>query len=268
MVRDSLRRGPSYRRSRPRPLPPGTLRSGVHASFTLPEGDPEPVEIELELTTAVEAPPSPGCAGLGEGVDTEYMRTVDFKSPSLSDFWGRDIVLNACVLLPFGFEDLAHANASYPLVVAHGHYSPEWFAGPGWAETPPECDPAVDGYDCVEAQYAYHLYQNWTSADFSGSRMLVVTINHPVPLFDDSYAIDSANLGPYGTAINKELVPEIESRFRGIGAGWARGLFGGSTGGWESAATLIMYPDDYAYVTATATATATRQLTPFASFSS
>jgi hypothetical protein len=41
-----------------------------------------------------------------------------------------------------------------------------------------------------------------------GSRMLVMTINHPVPLFDDSYAVNSASLGPYGDAIVTELIPE------------------------------------------------------------
>ena len=25
----------------------------------------------------------------------------------------------------------------------------------------------------------------------------MITINHPVPFFDDSYAVDSANVGPY-----------------------------------------------------------------------
>ena len=37
-------------------------------------------------------------------------------------------------------------------------------------------------------------------------------------------------------------MPAIEKRFRGIGAGWARGVFGGSTGGWESAATMVAGP--------------------------
>ena len=57
--------------------------------------------------------------------------------------------------------------------------------------------------------------------------------------------MNSANLGPYGDAINKELIPEIERRFRGIGAGWARFTYGGSTGGWEALATQVFYPDMY-----------------------
>ena len=76
-------------------------------------------------------------------------------------------------------------------------------------------------------------------------RFLVIEIEHANPYYDDSYAVNSANLGPYGDAINKELIPEIERRFRGIGAGWARFTYGGSTGGWEALATQVFYPDMY-----------------------
>jgi len=41
------------------------------------------------------------------------------------------------------------------------------------------------------------------------------------------------------------LIPEIEKRFRGLGAGWARFTYGGSTGGWEALATQVFYPDMY-----------------------
>jgi hypothetical protein len=100
------------------------------------------------------------------------------------------------------------------------------------------------GYPGVDDLYAYYLYKNWTMSDsgpFHGARMLVITVNHPVPFFDDSYAINSANMGPYGDAIVYDLIPEVERRFRGIGQGWARGVFGGSTGGWESLATQVLY---------------------------
>ena len=57
--------------------------------------------------------------------------------------------------------------------------------------------------------------------------------------------MNSANLGPYGDAIMRELLPEVEKRFRGIGQGWARATYGGSTGGWESIAVQVFYPDDF-----------------------
>jgi hypothetical protein len=57
--------------------------------------------------------------------------------------------------------------------------------------------------------------------------------------------VNSANLGPYGDAITYELVPHIEKQFRAIGQGWARVMYGGSTGGWEAMAAQIFYPDEY-----------------------
>ena len=64
----------------------------------------------------------------------------------------------------------------------------------------------MTGYDLVDQLYANYFYNNWTSADgpFQGARALVITVNHPVPFFDDSYAVDSANVGPYGTSIMRE----------------------------------------------------------------
>ena len=38
---------------------------------------------------------------------------------------------------------------------------------------------------------------------------------------------------------------EIERRFRGIGQGWARFTYGGSTGGWEAMAVQLFYPDEF-----------------------
>ncbi len=71
----------------------------------------------------------------------------------------------------------------------------------------------------------------------------MIQIQHANPFYDDSYAVNSANLGPYGDAIETELMPAVETKFRGIGQGWARFLYGGSTGGWESLAVQMFYPD-------------------------
>ena len=76
-------------------------------------------------------------------------------------------------------------------------------------------------------------------------RMIVVTLQHPNPYFDDSYAVNSVNVGPYGDAIHQELIPEIEKRFRVIREPWARLLSGGSTGGWEALALQVFHPDFY-----------------------
>ena len=196
----------------------------------------------LSLFHTVPVTPSPGCAG-GGNADSDYIKTVHVTSKKLSAFWGRPIVLEACVLLPWGFHD--HPEARYPLVVAHGHYSAQWDTGGSFSETPPAA--GLAGYAKTEAEYAYDLFRNWTSPSgiFHGARMLVISINHANPFFDDSYAVDSVNVGPYGSAIKEELLPHVESLYRGIGEGWARGLYGGSTGGWESIGIQTLYPDDY-----------------------
>jgi enterochelin esterase-like enzyme len=55
--------------------------------------------------------------------------------------------------------------------------------------------------------------------------------------------VNSESMGPWGDAIMYELLPHIESTFHGIGEGWARFCYGGSTGGWESLAVQLKYPD-------------------------
>jgi hypothetical protein len=106
----------------------------------------------------------------------------------------------------------------------------------------------MECYNRVQQSYQHELYQQWTSPEFP--RHLVVEIQHPTPFYDDSYAVNSANNGPYGDAIMQELIPHIEQEFRGIGEGWARFTYGGSTGGWEAMAVQVFYPDDFngAYV--------------------
>eukprot|EP00931_Biecheleriopsis_adriatica_P106550 TRINITY_DN80986_c0_g1_i1.p1 TRINITY_DN80986_c0_g1~~TRINITY_DN80986_c0_g1_i1.p1 ORF type:complete len:634 (+),score=83.63 TRINITY_DN80986_c0_g1_i1:48-1904(+) len=222
-------------------LPDGTLLSQVTALQLQPEAE---AHIVLDQKLPDSTPTSPGCAGLGDAVDSAWIKTVRIKSPKLSSFWGRPVNLEACVLLPWGFHD--HQEARYPLVVAHGHYSPQFTPGGTFQEREPTCDPMAN-YSCYGEHDAYKLFADWTApkGPFEGARALVMTINHPVPFFDDSYAVNSANMGPYGDAIVYELIPEVERRFRGLGQGWARALLGGSTGGWESIAQQVLYPDEF-----------------------
>ncbi len=182
-----------------------------------------------------------------EPADTKYVKHIKIESKLLSEFWGRPMFLGAHVLLPEGFDE--HPAARYPLMVYHGHF-PSDFGG--FSTEPP--DPDLDttdysprfgiyGYNKIQQQEAYNFYQQWISKGFP--RFLVVEIQHATPYYDDSYAVNSANMGPYGDAIMKELVPEIEKQFRGIGEGWARFTYGGSTGGWEALAVQMFYPDDF-----------------------
>jgi hypothetical protein len=178
--------------------------------------------------------------------ETKYVKHVRIKSERLSKFWGRDMYLAAFVTLPWGFDE--HPDAHYPVAINHGHFStaPEY-----WRETPPDPNLKPEyserfhlaGYNRITEQGGWQLYQDWIAKGFP--RMLLVQIQHATPFYDDSYAVNSANAGPWGDAIMYELIPEIEKRYRGIGQGWARVAFGGSTGGWESLAVQTFYPDEF-----------------------
>ncbi|WP_396632078.1 alpha/beta hydrolase-fold protein [Maribacter sp. R86514] len=185
-------------------------------------------------------------APIEEPEDTKWIKHVKVKSEKLSEFWGRDIFLGAHVLLPKGFEE--HPEAKYPLMVFHGHF-PSDFGG--FRTTPPDPNMkpeyserfSLEGYNIIHQQEAYDFYKRWNEPDFP--RFIVLQIQHPTPYYDDSYAVNSASQGPYGDAITYELIPEIEKQFRGMGEGWSRFLYGGSTGGWEALAVQVKYPDEY-----------------------
>ncbi len=178
--------------------------------------------------------------------DTKYIKHVTIQSERLTKFWGRPMHLGAHVLLPHGFDE--HPEARYPLMINHGHFPADF---DGFRTEPPDsnlkCEPSerfgLDCYNRTVQQEAYDFYKKWTSPDFP--RFLIIEIQHANPFYDDSYAVNSANLGPYGDAIQYELIPHIEKMFRGIGAGWARFTYGGSTGGWEALAVQVFYPDEY-----------------------
>ncbi len=178
--------------------------------------------------------------------DTKYVKHIRIKSELLSKFWGRDMFLGALVLVPEGFDE--HPDARYPLFLNHGHFERTFDE---IRETPPDPDLKPDyserfrleGYNRIQQELAHDFFRQWTSKDFP--RYLVVKVQHANPFYDDSYAVNSANLGPYGDAIMTELLPEVERRFRGIGQGWARFTYGGSTGGWEALAVQVRYPDEF-----------------------
>jgi enterochelin esterase-like enzyme len=141
--------------------------------------------------------------------DTDSVKHIKIQSKLLTAFWGRPMYIGAVVALPSGYDQ--HPDLHYPVIYDQGHFG---LRGPRI--------PSVSGV---------------------APRMIAVTFQHPTPYFDDSYAVNSANNGPYGDAIMQELVPYVEEHFRIIRQPWARVLTGGSTGGWESLALLLSHPE-------------------------
>jgi hypothetical protein len=215
-------------------IAPGNLYSKP-SKITVARGG-GPVNIVLDQVI----PPIP------EAKDTKYVRHLRIQSQLLTKFWGRPMYLSALVLVPEGFD--THPEAHYPLMIFHDHFVSEFS---DFRTEPPDPNMKPDfsdrfhisGYNRIQQEESYNNYQQWISPGFP--RFLVVKIQHANPYYDDSYAVNSANLGPYGDAIESELIPAIEKQFRALGEGWARFVYGGSTGGWEALAVQIFYPDHY-----------------------
>ena len=187
-------------------ISPGNLHSTVQQVHLDPAAG---YRIELtadQIIPAVDIPP-----------DTDRVKRFRFESPTLTAFWGRPVYLGATVLLPEGYD---RETFGYPVIYEQGHFS---LAAP------------------MRFEQDLELQRAWTAGNFP--RMIVVTFQHPNPYYDDSYAVNSVNVGPYGDAIMRELIPEVEQRFRVIEQPWARILTGGSTGGWEALALQLFNPD-------------------------
>ena len=103
--------------------------------------------------------------------DDEYVKRFRIQSALLTKWWGHPIYLGATVLLPRGYAE--HPDVRYPVVYSHGHFS---LRAPGGGAT-----------------------AAWLGD--STPRVILVTLQHPSPFYDDSYAVNSPNQGPYDDAI-------------------------------------------------------------------
>ena len=173
--------------------------------------------------------------------DTEWVQRFRIRSRLASTFWGHDMELGAVVLLPKGYAQ--NTSKRYPVVYTIGHYSDRapfgfTFDGCDRPETP-EARAARLARSAREPGCEFQ--QAWTAGQVP--EFIAVFIQHTTPFYDDSYALNSANNGPYGDAITQELIPEIDRRYRTIGAAYARTLTGGSTGGWDVLGLQLHYPD-------------------------
>jgi hypothetical protein len=202
---------------------PGNLYSDVQKIHLAPNG----YSVKLEVTKAI--PP------VDVSPDTQWVKHIKIKSELLTKFWGHPIYLGAVVLLPRDYDQ--HPDVYYPVDYEQDHFS---LAPPYHFRSEPPTGPTGSVLAMRQGE-GYQLFKDWTSEHFP--RMLMVTFLHPTPYYDDSYAVNSANNGPYGDAIMTELIPYIESHFRIIRKPYARVLSGGSTGGWETLALQVQHPE-------------------------
>jgi len=198
------------------------------------KGDAQTLELTFNNITTADAFAGKEIGGCNQGnyEDTELFKHVKIRSNKLSKFWGRDMYVGANIVLPAGYN-ARDKKTRYPVIYSQGH----WPGGNG-----------PFGYPNRDTKFtaAWNkgiIPSTNTTAERPAPKIILVTFRHEAPFYDDSYAVNTANLGPYGDAINDELIPLIDDTFNTIRAPYARIQEGGSTGGWESAASLIFRPD-------------------------
>ena len=182
--------------------------------------------VKLRIDKVIAASPRPQ--------DTEWVKHVRIQSQKLSAFWGRPVYVHATVLLPKGYSE--HPNANYPTVYTFGHdvpfsFTPDSTRVRGIGKISP-----VTGLET-----GYDFYKAWIADGFP--RVIAVSFEQATPFFLDSYSVNSASNGPYGDAMEEEIIPELEREFRMIGKPYARLAEGASTGGWQTLALQLKHPD-------------------------
>lgn len=208
----------------------GSLTTSV-INFTV-SGGPQTIDLVFNDVTAVEDFNGTEIGGCNQGnyEDTELLKYVKIRSEALSNFWNRDMYVGANVLLPSGYN-ANDTRTRYPVIYSQGH----WPADVGAFRYPTDNFSAGWDQGIIPGENG--------QPDRPAPKMIMVQFRHEAPFYDDSYAVNTANLGPYGDAINDELIPYLESQFNIIAEPYARVQVGGSTGGWESIASLIFRPD-------------------------
>ncbi|MEP6787051.1 MAG: alpha/beta hydrolase-fold protein [Acidobacteriota bacterium] len=143
-------------------------------------------------------------------------RLIEFESPMLSAFWGRPIEMKASVILPPSYDK---TTQKYPTV-----YNVSGYGGTHLN--------ALRGAAAREKEML----------DGKRPEMINVYLEAQVPLGHSVWA-DSANNGPWGTALEKEFIPYLEKQFRMDAKPSGRFLTGHSSGGWATMWGMVTHPD-------------------------
>lgn len=143
--------------------------------------------------------------------ETTHTRRIRFRSDVLSRFHGKDIFINGALVLPDTL--LKHPSARLPVYI--------YIAGFGSSFL------RFNGSD--EAAGAFTNDPKFIFLFLDGS----CSNGHT------AYA-NSDNNGPWGDALVRELIPEIERKYHCNGY---RYVHGHSSGGWSALYLQVMYPD-------------------------
>ncbi len=187
---------------------PGNLYSDV-ASFTIAENGAWPA-VELTLDRTV------GPQRVRERPGVEY---VEVRSDLLSAFRGTDVTMRAGVVFPIGHDP----DRAYPALYIVPGFGGTHTMAAGIAARRRSMAPGTPEHTLASSVFTIVL-------DPDGP--------HGHTLF-----ADSANNGPVGRALVKELIPALETRFNLIARPEARLLNGHSSGGWSTLWLATEHPD-------------------------
>lgn len=147
--------------------------------------------------------------------DTKWSKELSVSSAVLSKFHGREVVVRGCVTLPESYVD--NTDRKYPVV----------FMIPGFGgthrmdrrEAPPLDRSVPHGVDFIR-----------------------VTLDPSCPYGHHVFA-DSANNGPWGTALVTEFIPALDKAYQTDPRPVGRFLTGHSSGGWSSLWLQVAWPE-------------------------
>lgn len=164
--------------------------------------------IDLPITQLVPERPFP---------ENEWCKLLRVRSKLLSEFHQRDVFVQAAVLLPASYYKQPDRN--FPVIFTIPGFGGTHFDG---ARTQPVIDQNEGGVEFIR-----------------------LMLDPSCPLGHHVFA-DSANNGPWGTALVQEFVPELDKQFRTDARPAARFLTGHSSGGWSSLWVMVSHPDKFA----------------------
>jgi len=186
---------------------------------------PKPSSTTAPASTTPEEPAEPATKNAAPiAVEAE---THDFavESVRMSEFVGAAVQMHAVVLTPPGYD----REQRYPAVyVVHG------FGG---------------NHETLEKRFAPRIIAGMNGGTIEPMLWVFLDASHP---FGHHAFADSANTGPWGTALVEELIPAVEKEFGAVGQPSGRFTMGHSSGGWSSLWLQVRHPEVFGGVCSTA----------------
>ena len=196
---------------------PGDIESPVISLTDWTPGSGAEPALTLNHVDGPRAPRPPPLKAEELAAAEKAVSEVDFVSPALSAFSGRETHIRGWVVLPPGYGD--HPREHYPTVY--------WTHG-----------------------FGADLRTIHGSALMIAARMNAGKMPQMIWIFlDESLATgthefaDSVNNGPWGHALTAEFIPFVESKYRMDARPSGRFLQGHSSGGWATLQLEVNYPN-------------------------